>query len=219
MRGLRMLLIGALALALAPAAAAQQKKFKDEGLQQYLVPEITQIQTKLDKLTERLAALEAQLGKLKEQQAAMAEDLRNMQSLQRATDSSVTSLRGSNQQDLLGIKTDVVEIRRNINDLADLLRKNMAPPASSVAPSAPPAPAPNDGYITQVSGSGVTISLGSSNGVKAGMRFNVFRASDPQFRIGVVEVTDVLDANNSRAKVINRKPDVKFEFSDIVRPI
>ena len=51
MRVLGIVVIGLVAASLAPVAAAQQRKFKDEGLQQYLVPEVNQIETKLDKVT------------------------------------------------------------------------------------------------------------------------------------------------------------------------
>lgn len=221
MRGIGAFLILAAALGMVPGAGAQQKKFKDEGLQQYLVPELTAVGSKLDKLAERLAALEAEIAKIKQLQADLAADLRATQGLLKATDTSVTSLRISSQQDILGMKTDITQMRRDVSDIVDLLRKNNAqsqPPMQSSDPSQS-APAPTDAYITQVTDNGVTISVGSSTNVKVGMRFNVFRASDPQSNIGVVEVVDVLDANNSRAKIVSSKPNVRFEFSDIVRPL
>ena len=213
MRGLRVLTISALALSIVPGAAAQQKKFKDESLQQYLIPQITDIQAKLDKLTDKLAALETAMGKLQAQQAALAEDQRSTQGLLKATDASVTSLRVTNQQDLLGVKTDLVEIRRNMGEIADQMRRSV--------PTAPaPAPTPAaDGYVTQVSDSEVTINLGSAAGLRVGMRFSVYHGGDPQTRIGIIEVTDVIDANNSRARILETKPDAKFQFSDVVRPL
>jgi hypothetical protein len=222
MRGLRVLMFCALALGFVPAAAAQQKKFKDEGLQQYLIPQITDIQAKLDKLTDKLAALETALGKLQAQQTALAEDQRSTQGLLKATDASVTSLRVTNQQDLLGVKTDLVEIRRNMGEIADQMRRSAAP-APSPAPAAPapvPTPPPSaDGYVTQVSDTEVTINLGSAAGLRVGMRFSVYHGGDPQTRIGIIEITDVMDANNSRARILETKPDAKFQFSDVVRPL
>jgi hypothetical protein len=223
MRGLRVLMISALALGVVPGAAAQQqKKFKDEGLQQFLIPELTQIQAKLDKMAEKLATLDAALGKLQAQQAALAEDQRSTQGLLKATDASVTSLRVTNQQDLLGVKTDLVQIRRDIGEIADQMRRSAAPAPSPAAVAAPPPPAPApaaDGYVTQVSDTEVTINLGSAAGVRVGMRFSVYHGADLQTRIGIVEITDVMDANNSRARILETKPDAKFQFSDIVRPL
>ena len=223
MRGLRVLMIIALALSVVPGAAAQQqKKFKDEGLQQYLIPQITEIQAKLDKLTEKLAAIETEVGKLKAQQAGLAEDQRNTQGLLKATDASVTSLRVTNQQDLLGVKTDLVQIRRDIGEIADQMRRSAAPAQSPAPVNNPPpvTPAPAaDGYVTQVSDTEVTINLGSASGVRVGMRFSVYHGADLQTRIGIVEITDVMDANNSRARILETKPDAKFLFSDVVRPL
>jgi cell division protein FtsB len=222
MRGLRVLILSALALSFVPGAAAQQRKFKDEVLQQYLVPQITDLQAKLDKLTDKLAALETAVAKLQAGQAALAEDLRSTQGLLKATDASVTSLRVTNQQDLLGVKTDLVQIRRDLGDIADQMRRSFtaapAPAPVAAAPASSPVPAA-DGYVTQVSDNEVTINLGSAAGMRVGMRFSVYHGSDPQTRIGIIEVTDIIDANNSRARILESKPDTKFQFSDVIRPL
>lgn len=221
MRGSRVLILCALALSFAsPAAAQQQKKFKDEGLQQYLVPQITDIQAKLDKLTDKMAALETALGKLQSQQAALAEEQRSTQGLLKATDASVTSLRVTNQQDLLGVKTDLVEIRRNIGEIADQMRRTTTAASSPAVVAPAPVPAsPADGYVTQVRDNEVTINLGSAAGLRVGMRFSVYHGSDPQTRIGIIEVTDIIDSNNSRARILESRQDAKFQFSDVVRPL
>jgi len=212
------LLAGAASPARAQQSAAQTApvpKFKDPGLQQYLVAEMAAIEEKLDKLNARLDATDAQLAKLREQQQALAADFRTNQELSKATDTSVTSLRASNQEDLLSLKTDVGRIRRDLSDLAEQLKKAAAPP-----PAPAPAQAALEGYITQASptNSTITINLGSAAGVEVGMRFGVYRAAEPQTRIGTVEIIEVLDANNSRAKIVASNPNTKFQFSDIVRP-
>jgi len=204
-----------------PARAQQQPaqpppvpKFKDPGLQQYLVAEMASVQEKLDKIGARLDAVDSQLAKLKDQQQSLASDIHANQELSKATDSSVTSLRMSNQEDLLSLKTDVARIRRDLGDLTDQVRKSAAPPPAT-APAAQPK---MEGYITQVSATGISINLGSAAGVEVGMRFGVYRAAEPQTRIGTIEVTEVVDANNSKAKIVASNPNTKFQFSDIVRP-
>lgn len=226
MRSIARFLIAALGLAFwlvpAPPARAQQPaqnqaaipKFKDPALQQYLVAEMTSIGEKLDKLAARLDAVEGQLAKVKEQQQTLATDFKTNQDLVKATDTSVTSLRVSNQEDLLSLKTDVARIRRDLGDLNDEVRKSAAPPPAATAPAQPKI----EGYITQVTASGISINLGSAAGVEVGMKFGVYRAAEPQTRIGTIEVTEVLDPNNSRAKVVASNPNTKFQFSDIVRP-
>ena len=214
-------MVAGLCLGATPAVHGQERpsvapvpKFKDPGLQQYLVAEMTSIQEKLDKIASRLDAVESQLAKVKDQQQSLASDFHNNQELAKATDTSVTSLRVSNQEDLLSLKTDVARIRRDLSDLSDQVRKSAAPPPAPAAP----APPKLEGYITQVTPNSISINLGSAAGVEAGMKFGVYRAADPQTRIGTIEVTEVLDANNARAKIVASNPNTKFQFSDIVRP-
>jgi len=213
--GLGLWLVPALpARAQQPAAQAPAvvPKFKDPGLQQYLVTELSSIQQKLEKLSARLDSMEGQIAKVKEQQQALAAEFHTNQELTKATDTSVTSLRASNQEDLLSLKADVARIRRDVTDINDELRKSAAPPPAAAAQPK------MEGYITQASPSSITINLGSGAGVETGMRFGVYRAAEPQTRIGTIEITEVLDANNSRAKVVASNPNTKFQFSDIVRP-
>jgi uncharacterized protein YyaL (SSP411 family) len=211
------LLAGAVAPARAQqnSQAAQSPRWKDPAMQQSLTAELATIEEKLDKLNARLEATDAAISKLREQQQGLAADFKANQELTKATDTSVTSLRASNQEDLLSLKSDVGRMRRDLSDIADQMKKAAAPPPATT--TAQPAV---EGYITQASAtsSTITINLGSAAGVTVGMRFGVYRAAEPQTRIGTVEVTEVLDANNSRAKIVASNPNTKFQFSDIVRP-
>src|SRR3989304_6168506 len=132
-------------------------------------------------------------------------------------DPALSTFRLSSQQDLFSLKTDLTQVRQDIGRLTDLVLKSM--------PAAPPVPPPVEqpaveGYITAVNEQTqeVTINLGSSVGVRQGSEFNVFKASDPKREVGIIEVMDVIDANNSRARIVFMRPSFKFEFSDIVRP-
>jgi hypothetical protein len=204
------LILAAAALAFAPSSAAQKKQ-KDPVLQQYLVEEFGKVSRALAQLNDRLTALEGELERVKQQQGEQAGEVRKALNLLGTTDAALSSFRLSAQQDLLSLKTDLNAIRQELLGLGDLMKKAAAPPAA--APEAPRI----EGYITSADEKEVTINLGSGAGVKVGTRFSVYRAGDPQTQIGVVEVVAVLDANNSRAKIIFSKPDARFEFSDIVR--
>jgi len=210
-----LILSAALLLVLPPALAAQ-KKPKDEALHRYLIDEFAQLNAKAGQLAERLAALEAELAQLKQQQDNLNNEVRNTENILKATDTSLTSFRLSSQQDLFSLKADLAQVRQEFTALAEVVKKS-----SAVAPKPPEAPAQPaatlEGYITAVEENEVTINLGSNAGVKVGARFNVYKAADPRAQIGAVEVTQVIDTNNSRAKIIFSKPDTRFEFSDIVR--
>ncbi len=199
------------ALLFAPAAAAQKKQ-KDPVLQQYLEDAFADLGAKLAKLGDRLSAIEEDLARLKQQQAASSEELRNTQTMIKTFDAGLSSFRLSTQQDIISIKQELAAIRKDLSGVAEAARK----PESAAAPGA--AEAKIEGYITAVTNNEVTINLGSGAGMKVGSRLTVFRASDAKTQIGLIEVIEVLDANNSRAKIMFHQPDAKFEFSDIVRP-
>jgi hypothetical protein len=203
------------ALGLAPAAGAQQKKHKDEVLHQYLIDEFAQLNAKFDKLTERLAALEAELGRAKQQQADLTTELRNSQNVVKAMDTSLSSFRLSSQQDLFSLRTELAALRQEMTRVIELLTKSAPAPAATPQP-APAGPSP-EGYITAVTDTDVVINLGSAAGITPGAKLNVFKASDPQTPVGTIEVTEVTAPNNSRAKITSSRPSVRFEFSDIVR--
>jgi hypothetical protein len=82
---------------------------------------------------------------------------------------------------------------------------------------APPA-RPVQGYITVVDKDNtVTVDLGSGQGIQVGSRLAVYRANDPSTRVGVLEVVQVVDAGNSRARIVTMNAGVQPEFSDFVR--
>jgi DNA-binding ferritin-like protein len=212
MRRLHVALLLVIALCLPPIASAQRKP-KDPVLQSYLEEQFAGLTKKLDEISERVATLEVELGKLKQLQTDSAGELRNAQNAARNTDSSLTSFRLSNQQDIITLKTDVAKILQNVTALMEGAKKAEA---AAAAPEAPKM----EGYITVPPAEGkdvCTINKGSAAGVKVGMRLLVFKASDPNSQVGLLEITEVLDANNSRAKILHSKPGIKLEFSDIVR--
>jgi len=206
---LSLLLVAALCL---PSLALAQKKQKDPVLQAYLEERFAEVSKRLGEISEKVAALEVEIGKLKQQQADTTAEMRNAQTVARAMDSSLAAFRLSNQQDLLSLKTDITKIRQDVTTLTEGMKKAEAAAATPEAPKI-------EGYITAVSEAGkeVTINIGSAAGVKVGARFAVFRANDPKSQIGLIEVIEVLDANNSRARILHSKPDAAMAFSDIVR--
>jgi ABC-type transporter Mla subunit MlaD len=211
MRRTAICILAILFLLLTPSAHAQKKQ-KDPVLQAYLEQSFADLSSKLSGLADRLSVLEGELAKLKQQQAEIMTEARSAGSSAKTTDSTLSSFRGNVQQDLLSLRTDLARLQRDMTTLMESLRKPEPAPA-------PGADVVREGYITADGEKEVTINLGLNAGLKAGMRFNVFRASDLKTQIGVIEIVEVLDASNSRAKVVHKKADVaKFEFSDVVKP-
>ena len=214
------IVVAILLVALGGASPSEaQRKQKDPVLHQYLVDEFAQLNAKLERLAERLAAAEAELGRVRQSQADLLAEVRGTQTTVKTVDAGLSTFRLSTQQDLLSLKTDLTQLRQDVIRLSDAV-KGVTTPAAP--PAAPPAaePAAVDGYITAVSQDEkeVNISLGGGAGLKVGTELGVFKSGDPKTRVGIVEVIEVIDANNSRAKVVYVQPSVKLEFSDIVRP-
>jgi chromosome segregation ATPase len=197
------------------APAAAQKKQKDLVLHQYLIQEFAQMNAKLDRLNERVTALEAELARVKQSGTELMTEVRSTQTTVKTMDTSLSTFRLSSQQDLFSLKTDLTQVRQDLGRMMDLLMKTAQP-----APAPPPPDQPVEGYITAVDTDGqiVTINLGSSAGVRLGSEFDVYKSNDLKRKIGIIEVTEILDANNSRAKIVYVQPSFRFEFSDVVRP-
>jgi hypothetical protein len=60
------------------------------------------------------------------------------------------------------------------------------------------------------------IDMGSAQGIQQGSRLAVYKATDPNTRVGVIEVTQVVDSGNSRARIVTMNSGVQPEFSDVV---
>jgi hypothetical protein len=228
MSRIALFLVAAFTLALAPSLGAQaQPKQKDAVLQRYLLEEFAQLNAKLGEITDRIAATATKLEQLEQKQNSLDAELRNAQNVSKSIDASLSTLRLSSQQDLFSLKTDLSQARQELAALADFVRKSSAnaalPAPALMAPAKPaetpavPSPVVLEGYITAVDADEVTINLGASAGVKPGAQFNVFKAADPRTTVGVAEITQVTDANNSKAKIIFVRPDTRLEFSDSVR--
>jgi len=92
-------------------------------------------------------------------------------------------------------------------------------------PSAPPdhvlptetAQATVQGYVTAVEGNNVMLDMGSSQGIHQGSRLALYKASDPNTRVGVIEIIQVIDAGTSKAQIVTLNTGVRPEFSDVVR--
>jgi hypothetical protein len=73
------------------------------------------------------------------------------------------------------------------------------------------------GYITSVDGTNVMIDMGSAQGLQQGAHLAVYKATDTNTRVGVIEITHVVDTGTSRARIVTMNANVKPEFSDLVR--
>lgn len=207
-------LLTALILSLSIPAGAQQKP-KDPAMYSEMQGQFARISDALNKIMERLNGIETEVARLKQ----LENELRNVQAAQRGTDQKVSELSTSATRDLIDLKRDMTQLRSDVVSMGSEMRRGLTSQAPAQAPAVASAPLP-EGYITEVSESEVTINLGSAAGLREGMRFAVFKAGDAgKTQVGTISIKQILDANASKAEITFKRPDVKFEFSDGVRPI
>lgn len=210
-----------LLLFLTPSAWA---KFKEDE-QKYLDEQFKAVLDQAQTLGNQVAALSAQLAELKANQAQLQAAIVSQQHKLQDLDELLASLRIGNEENFTKLKTAVADLRTQTDNAMSKLAGQVAAPAvapGGVTPGAPPvAPAPvrqaSQGYITSVDGTNVMIDMGSAQGIQQGSRLAVYKATDPSTRVGVIEVTQVIDAGNARARIVTMNAGVKPEFSDVVR--
>ncbi|MBI1941528.1 MAG: hypothetical protein HYS33_08495 [Acidobacteria bacterium] len=171
-------------------------------------------------------SLNAQLTELRQAQIQVQAVLIRQQRTLQDMDQMVSSLRLSHEENLANLKTSLAQLRSDqekafatltgrametAGGVTEVAATSMMPDVRSPAPSGP------QGYVTIVEGNNVTVDLGTAQGVQQGARLAVYKATDPGTRVGVLEVTQVLDAGNSRARILTMSTGVRPEFSDIVR--
>lgn len=205
------------------ADTAWPKFGKDE--QAYLDIQFRAILEQVRGLKSQVEALTAQLTELRQNQAQVQTAIIRQQRSLQDMDQLLSSLRISSEENFSGLKTAVSQLRADQQKAFLALTGQPAQPAAGtpeVATTPRPGPMVStppvvQGYITVVEGNTLTVDLGSAQGLHPGSRLAVYKASDQNTRVGVLEVTQVVDGGNSRARIVTLNPGVRPEFSDLVR--
>ena len=149
-------------------------------------------------------ALNAQISDLIKSQASLDKAIVQMQQTFNQLQITISNLATNNTQDTLTVKNEIDQMRAQ---LQEMLGGGAGPLKKLI------------GYITAVSGDNtVTVNLGSGNGLKSGSQLGLYKANDQNTRVGTLEVTDVVDQGNARAKVKILNAGVQPEYSDVVKP-
>jgi len=197
-------------------------KFKEDE-QQYLNDQFKAIQDQVRALTTQLQTLNAQLQVLRQNQAQFqAVIVRQQRSLQ-DLDQMVTSMRLGDEENLSSLKTVITQLRKDtLAGFKQVMGGGTTSPATT--PPSNPGPAnpsrPVQGYVTDVKGSDVgsdvMLDVGSSSpGIHPGSRLALYKASDPNTQVGLVEITQVIDAGSSRAQIVTLNAGVKLAWGDV----
>jgi septal ring factor EnvC (AmiA/AmiB activator) len=199
-------------------------KFKEDE-QKYLDDQFKAVLDQAQALGNQVAAMNAQIAELKQNQAQLQAVIIRQQRQLQELDEMLSSLRIGNEENFSKLKMAIADLRAQTESAVSKLSGQPAAasgtPAEVATAARPAGPAPSrpasQGYVTAVEDSNVMIDMGSAQGIQQGSRLAVYKATDPNTRVGVIEVTQVIDTGNARARIVTMNSGVKPEFSDVVR--
>ncbi len=178
----------------------------------YLVEQFRDLHDQLQALKTQLETANAQVADLRQNQQQLQAVLAKQQRSLQEMDQLVSSLRLGQEESISGLKSTLAQLRSDMNAGFKKLAGTDLAPTSSTSPPAV------KGYVTEVAGENVSVDMGTTRGIKVGDRLAVYKGSDPNLRVGVLEVQQVVGAESSRARIVVMNPGVNPEFGDIVRP-
>ena len=224
----RIVLVLVLLLAFASLASA---KLKPEDTE-YFDEKFQGVLTEIQQLKAQLDALSGQLKQISQNESELQQSLSRQTDLLRDVDHMLSSLRASSEDNFSALKATVLQLQNDqqkslqaISALASQItaaqqQQQQQQQQATSASAAKPAAATVRAYITiaEKGAATVTVSMGSDQGLHAGSKLALYKSSDNTLatRVGVLEVTDVIDNGNSHAKVVTLSEGAQPEFGDIV---
>jgi len=201
------------------AVTSAWPKFKEDE-QQYLNDQFKAIQDQVTALTTQLQTLNAQLQVLRQNQAQFQAVIDHQQQALQNLDQLVTQMHLGDEENFSSLKTAITQLRKDTK--AAIASLSGVQPGSVTTETTKPGsenpPRVLQGYVTDVKGNDVTLEdMGSSQGIHQGSRLAVYKASDPNTRVGVIEIIQVSDAGTSRAQIVTLNAGVQLAWGDVVR--
>jgi hypothetical protein len=179
-----------------------------------VLEQIQDLSKQVQTITTRLAEVNQTEAQLQEALVKQQKSLQDMEQL-------VSSMRLSNEENLNIIKMALSQMRaetqKSLSALAGKPTEATAVGTATAGGPVSPASQTAQAYITIVEGNNVVIDQGSAKGLHVGSRLTFYKPNDPNTRAGVLEVTQIVDAGNSHAKIISLSAGARPEFGDIVR--
>jgi len=199
-------------------------KFKPEE-QQYLDEQFRATQDQVQALKTQITALTAQLNELRQNQTQLQAVIIRQQRLLQEMGQMLSAVRLSEEEGFAGLKTALNRLEtQQQKGFSTLTGQGVQAPgagsetaaAARPVPGTPAAPPVVQGYVVDVKGDDVTVDIGTEKGMNVGTRLAVYKASDPNTRVGVLEIVQPA-VGSSRARAVTLNPAIQLEFSDIVR--
>jgi hypothetical protein len=196
-------------------------KFKPEE-QQYLDEQFRATQDQVQALKTQITALTVQLNELRQNQTQLQTVIIRQQRMLQEMGQMLSAVRLSEEESFAGLKTALNRLEtQQQKGFSTLTGQGVQAPGAGAETAAaarpvPGPPAAPQGYVVDVKGDDVTVDIGTEKGMNVGTRLAVYKASDPNTRVGVLEIVQPA-VGSSRARAVTLNPAVQLEFSDIVR--
>lgn len=203
-------------------ASSAWPKFKDDELKQ-LDDKFQPLMDQLQVMQNQIQTLNTQLQQLKENQAQFQAVIIQQRRALNEINQMVSSMSLGGEEHYTRLKGLLDKLSTDTQGSFNKISPGAGGGGTTTAavtpaqPLQPPAPKPTSGYITGIDGNIVLVDLSSGQGVQQGTRLALYKDSDPNTPVGILEVTQVTDSG-SRAKVITINTGVKPAFGDSVRP-
>lgn len=209
--------------AVRPASAVNKETLEMMQQLDHIRQLLEATQKTVQELKSQVDALNAGAARFEQNQAQLQTQIIRQQRKLDDLDEMLSSTRLANEQHFANLHKALGQYRdeqqKAFNTLTGqtptVVTTETAAPAPRPAASAPAAPP--EGYVTDVKGDVITIDWGSSKGMQPGSRLAFYKASDKATRAGEIEITEVMDSDSSRARIVAINPGLKPEFGDIVR--
>ena len=199
-------------------------KFKEEE-QKFLDDQFRAAQEQIQALKTQVAALSSQLNELRQNQTQLQAVIIRQQRALQEMGQMLYAVRLSEEENFVSLKTALSRLEAQQQKGFSTLTGQSAQPAAPGGEAARPAkttagtsatPGPVQGYVVEVKGNEVTVDIGTEKGINAVSRLAVFKANDPNTRVGVLEIVQPA-GGSSLARAVTLNPGIQLEFSDIVR--
>ena len=192
-------------------------KFKEDE-QKYLNDQFKAIQDQVQALTTQLQTLNAQLQELRQNQAQFKAVIDSQQRSLKELDEIVRSMQLGSEENFSSLKTAITQLRNETQAGLKQLGGGPGPGPVSTEATRPGSPPVLQCNVIGVEGNNVTLDMGSSSqGIRQGSRLKLYKQSDPNTQVGVIEIIQVIDAGNSRAQIVTLNAGVRLEWGDVAR--
>jgi len=197
-------------------------KFSPED-QKFLEDKFKAMQDNVQALQTQLQTANVQLQDLRQKQLQLQAIIDSQQRLLKDLGDIVRSMQLGGEDHYSGLKTAITQLRNETQAQFKALGGGASPGAAPGEPartggSTPVLQCNVVNVESSTVGSNVTLDVGSSTpAIHQGLRLKLYKASDPNTQVGVVEITQIIDAGNSRAQIVTLDSGVQVVFGDVAR--